>query len=187
MVWFWPVGQHRLPALRTGGYTWFFVKVDIGGWYKCMMTAVSAIGVIILMLLICGLGLPFLNAVNWWWKNSSDEARWVRMLLGILFRWPDKFLQAIKNYPDLPIKKQDYDNMKLALRSNGAYSLFIFPFFVATAEMTIVYNKLEPYGNISTPGQLIPFVAGLTSLVDVISFVFRPEKVPTDLEEEFVL
>jgi hypothetical protein len=53
--------------------------------------------------------------------------------------------------------------------------------------MTIVYNKLEPYGDISTPGQLIPFVAGLTSLVDAISFVFRPEKVPTDLEDKFVL
>jgi hypothetical protein len=104
MVWFWPVGQHRLPALRTGGYTWFFVKVHIDGWYKWTMTTFSAIGVIFLILLICPLGLKLLSAVNWWWKSSSQEARWVRLLLDILFRGLTSFVDNQK-LPGSPKKK----------------------------------------------------------------------------------
>ena len=43
---------------------------------------------------------------------------------------------------------------------------FVLIFVIATIEMTIRYNDLEPERNLSLPGQTIPFSIGMVVLMD---------------------
>ncbi|KAF2794331.1 hypothetical protein K505DRAFT_242405 [Melanomma pulvis-pyrius CBS 109.77] len=80
----------------------------------------------------------------------------------------------------------EYDRLKCILRVASIVSWVLLPIFVATAELTIVQNRLKGHGDISTPGQLIPLVAGVTSLVDAFSYLCRPQK-RGDTKRNFVL
>ena len=49
----------------------------------------------------------------------------------------------------------------------------VFSMVVATAEMTIRYNKLTPQTELTLPGQFIPMVVGIAKLLDAVILVVR--------------
>lgn len=47
---------------------------------------------------------------------------------------------------------------------------------IAMIEMTIKYNGLQPENDLSSPSQLVPFVAGVTNSIDSVLYLVRPYK-----------
>ncbi|KAF2839407.1 hypothetical protein M501DRAFT_789163 [Patellaria atrata CBS 101060] len=151
-MWFWPVGRSKLPKLDTINVTWFFTRVSIDGWYWKMMAALTALSsFLVLFSVYNSLTKAVIPISKWWWNDILDDDEWT-------------------------ISGEGRSNLASQLLYPTVTGLIMFPFFVATAEMTIQYNNLEPFGDMGTPGQLIPFVAGLASLVDSILFCCRPPK-----------
>jgi hypothetical protein len=58
----------------------------------------------------------------------------------------------------------------------GVIGTVALPIFIATAEMTIKYNGLQPENDLSSPSQLIPFAAGIANSIDSLLYLVRPYK-----------
>ena len=72
--------------------------------------------------------------------------------------------------------KQAYKKLKASLSAVAGANFVVFPFLVATVELTIRYNHLESVGDLTHPGQLIPFLSGVAALADSVLYLVRPEK-----------
>jgi hypothetical protein len=77
-LWFYSVGRLRLPLLGTEDMAWFFVPVEINGWYWKVMVALSSMGALSGLLasrtMLKSIIIP---TATWWWKRKQDDHSWV--------------------------------------------------------------------------------------------------------------
>jgi hypothetical protein len=143
---FWGRLCFTLPDLDTPGKTWFFVKVDISGWFRILALVQGSILIPIPVIVIMGIAVILILSSYDAWRSGD----------------PDDF--EIEN-----------ENIAVtASRWAGAVGAISWILTVANVEMTIRWNELTPQSDVSQPGQIIPLVVGIFVFVDGFLSIFTP-------------
>lgn len=138
-TWFWARGYAVLPQLGTSNTAFFFTHVQLGGWFRVWsLLTVSIECVLVLAGVSIGL-YSWGKSVRWWWqgKNVENEGKY-----------------------------NNRRNRRIVSIAALVVALWGLPFQIAATEKMIVWNNLEPEKDLRSPGQLIPFVLGLYSIID---------------------
>jgi hypothetical protein len=144
LTWFWATGYRTLPSLGTPGSAFFYTRVSITGWFRILGLVLVVFNWIFILLLVAFGIYLWLKSIGWWWtKEDPDEHDWETVVQRIVVAYAIFFV------------------------------LWALAPQVAAAEMIIRYNNLEPNNDLSSPGQLIPFVTGIVTLLDSVLGVCR--------------
>lgn len=142
--WFWSDLIFRLPTLETANDVWLFARVNMLGGYRIFVLIMLCIA---LLAMIARIGND-LAAV----REARKEHEEYKLQHGEA---------AAKT------RVEDFvEKAKWATATTAASQGFVVIFVIATVEMTIKYNDLEPEKNLSLPGQTIPFSIGIVVLID---------------------
>jgi len=71
-------------------------------------------------------------------------------------------------------------------RFNAFLGLAVLVLTIAGVEKTIQYNSLSAPTDLTRPGQIIPFMLGIVTLLEGVSKAFRPYKPPAPTSGTFV-
>jgi len=249
--WFWTTLYEQLPLLGTANLAWFFVPVDLAGWFRTFMLVATCIDAVLTAAAIGPyVDLILIRFVFWTGAEVSAEDghqtgnSWDQMLydLGRLAqRLQDK--QRYKNFvgfgdevlsqvvsqllrivnssiivnrlsgivdsgrglikrvlriegrnsacadttagpymdpndAELNAAIADLEQAKRRLQERKQRNLFkgfaILVLTIAGVEKIIEYNSLHPTADLSTPGQVIPFILGIITIIVGLSHAIRP-------------
>ncbi|KAM7215761.1 hypothetical protein V8F06_008871 [Rhypophila decipiens] len=142
-IWFWSTLYARLPPLGTRGVVWFFTEVQINGWFRVFMLVLLSIGALFLIAGTTGAVIAMRKSMEHGVREVTEE----------------QLMEEIEEW-------------KVGVWVSAVGGLVTLIFTIASAEMIIRYNALQPERSLSTPGQAIPFAIGIITLVDgIISFL----------------
>ena len=171
-IWFWATLYQSLPLLGTNDLVWFFVNVNITGWFRIFALALNSleallIGPSAIVAILCWSFIAFIayltgqDDLKFMEVETPDESDWDRNRRAYWLKW----------------KKR----AKEAASSAWIFSSFNYIFSIVAAEMIIRANDLSPQTDLLQPGQLIPLTIGAVTLVDGIFTVIRWRRVQKEM------
>ncbi|KAH0541893.1 hypothetical protein FGG08_003698 [Glutinoglossum americanum] len=155
-----------LPLLGTANVVFFFAKVSLLGWYRT------------LSIVLFSITLSYM--IFWAWYMAKLGKVVMRCYLDGETEMTEKERKGVQFIPERLLPQVTSEQSTAA----GAYvgtiglisGLTSWVFCVVSVEKTIVWNNLQPSTDLSSPGQLIPFIVGATIALDGILFLCRPSK-----------
>jgi len=171
-LWFWATLYQSLPLLGTNDLVWFFVNVNITGWFRIFALVLNSleallIGPSAIVAILCWSFIAFIaylagqDDLKFLEVETPDESDWQRNSRAYWLNW----------------KK----GAKEAASSAWIFSSFNYIFSIVAAEMIIRANDLSPQTDLLQPGQLIPLTIGAVTLVDGIFTVIRWRRVQKEM------
>lgn len=133
------------------------------------------------MLVLCVV-VDWPNTIYWSWK----VVRALRVSIAVYRRGATEMTEDEKKEADIynlsparwtdPTFEDEFQKlMKPVWRfMRPGFPIFIWLFSITTVEATIRWNNLSPSTDLASPGQLIPFVAGIFVLFDGFLVLIRP-------------
>lgn len=159
-LWFFIQPYRVLPLLGTKNVTFFFAKVDIEGWFRVAMLIFYVFETVFGLLWAMDGIVALWASAAFYWRGKSKA---------------DDNTKTINIGKDISLQL----NIPTASRIHPTDSVFPmckFVFAVTTVETTIAWNNLSPSTDLSSPGQLIPFITGIVIFIDGLLSVLRPRK-----------
>lgn len=199
LMWFFATLVLQLPTLETKNLVWFFTAVDVAGWFRIVMLCYSTIYCLFLPLeIIEYLGLLRRTFVDWagvknaamersckWAPLMRDIARVVRWLednrvfkqvyalTDMFFEWFLGITEGMETDEVEEILRKFQRNCRRFWVLLGVVTLVL---TIAGIEKTIDYNNLSPQNDLSQPGQAIPFILGIITVMEGLASAWKPEE-----------
>ncbi|KAI6786015.1 uncharacterized protein J7T54_006354 [Emericellopsis cladophorae] len=148
MLAFWAKLYRLLPSLGTPNKTWFFVQVDIDGWFRIFSLVMTVTSVLNLFTFLPVLWKVMKLCINSYWHGSRPEE-------------DDEPLSDLRRLIWIV----------LCVMIPGLLAITI-----ALVEMTIKYNHLTPAVDMTKAGQAIPLAVGIITFLDGFLVLVRPKR-----------
>lgn len=202
--WLFTTLYRELPLLGTSNLVWFFAPVNLGGWFRILMLVVTCLKALLLPCAIGPyLNMALERFVDWTGVHDSagcdlkSESLWTRFLVtvgkGANAIRANKFFFAFVHFGDRvvsgdkwkpvseltePEAKVEAERVSRVVRKwRIGLSIWGFVILVLTivgVEKIILYNNLYPTSDLSQPGQNIPFILGIITLLVGASHALKP-------------
>ena len=200
LMWFFSTLVLQLPTLDTKNLVWFFTAVDVSGWFRIVMLCYSTVYCLFLPVeIIEYLGLLRRTFVDWAGVKNADNHRersckWAPLMRNIarvvrrlednrvskkVYEWTDSFCEWVLGMTDdMEIEDREEKLRKFQQNSRrfwvilGVVTLVL---TIAGIEKTIDYNDLSPQNDLSQPGQAIPFILGIITVIEGLASACKPE------------
>jgi len=196
LMWFFVTLVRKLPLLGTNNRVWLFTSVDVSGWFRVLMLVYSAFRCLLLLDQVPEYLRLLLGAFSEWAGTDEGEGtesmgvpvrRWTwgwftRKLVktleyvvenSVLNRfeerkrqfWEGRFGITPLMSPAIEIPKWQR-GQTIIRRVWVLWGLIILVLTIAGVEKIIEYNKLSPQNDVTQPGQMIPLVLGVITLIE---------------------
>jgi hypothetical protein len=205
--WFFATLYRELPFLGTPNVVWFFAPVDLGGWFRILMLVVTCFQSLLLPYAIGPyLNMALERFVDWTGADDSagcdlrSENLWTRLLVkaghGAKAIRANKFFVAFVHFgdnvlsrgkwkpvseltdPELQVEAERMSRVVRKWRIGlSVWGFVILVLTIVGVEKIIVYNDLYPTSDLSQPGQNIPFILGIITLLVGASHALKPTPV----------
>jgi len=179
---------HTLPLFDTANVVFFFGKVHIAGGFRVFLLIVASMTC--LGTLVWSYHIAEFVIVAWLafihdGSELSDRNINDLSLSGQLVKTWWACLWYLKRLRPSFRAASERERLEMRIRSSmgyrgrklklsvGAVAIFLWAFSIATVEKTIRWNSLVPTTDLTSPGQLIPLVVGVTVAADGVAVGYR--------------
>ena len=200
-MWFFATLFRELPLLGTYNRVWFFTAVDISGWFRILMLVYGSLLCLLLPVQVVSYLNLIEEAFDVWAKGqtvngSNGDEELLRMWgdfmrkiakvskklqSNVVFNKIDKLnekfwtrLLRIKKMSRSAMMKQLDDKRRFVRIVWCFWGLLILVLTIVGVEKIIRYNDLSPQNDLSQPGQIIPFVLGIITIIEGLGNACMP-------------